>query len=300
MRAVADRLDRAWAAGFFDGDGWAGARAAAGRRTRQPAAQINQASSDGVPEVLVRFHAAVGGAGRVGGPQTLERRLPLYWWVASSHADVEGAFQAIGPWLCDVKCAQFAAALGLPVIDLGERSPHDSSEEVAWAAGLFDAEGCVSLCAHRTHEGYATVEAALTQASTEPNPPVLQRFKQAVGGVGSIYGPYTQPRARQPVFRWKVVRAAEVAVVVETLRSQLGVVKLAQADCALAVVAAQSPLPRGNPAWGAYKTHCIHGHAYGVARVRPYRSRGVGLARRENSRCLVCARVQARAKRSAT
>ncbi len=299
MRAVADRLERAWAAGFFDGDGWAGARGGAGRRTRQPAAQINQASADGLPEVLARFHAAVGGAGRVGGPQMVLQRIPLYWWIASSRADVESAFQAIGPWLCDAKRAQFAVALGLPAIKLGERPPRDPSEEVSWAAGLFDAEGCVSLGPHRTHDGYATIEAALTQASTEPISPVLRRFKQAVGGVGSIYGPYTQSSARQPVFRWKLQRATEVAAVVEAMRSSLGPVKVAQADRALAVVAMQPPLPRGNPSWGAHKTHCIHGHEYAVARLRSYRSRGVGRVRRENAQCLVCARDQARAKRSA-
>ncbi len=298
MRAVADRLERAWAAGFFDGDGWAGTGGERGRRTRQPAAQINQASASGLPEVLSRFRAAVGGAGRVGGPRTLERRIPLYWWVASSRADVESAFEAIGPWLCDVKRAQFAVALGLPVVDPGERPPHDSSEEVAWAAGLFDAEGCVSLGAHRTHDGYATIEASITQASTEPISPVLRRFTQAVGGAGFINGPYTQAGARQPVLRWRIHRAIEVAAVVETMRSRLGLVKLAQADRALTVVAAQPPLPRGNPSWGAYKTHCVHGHEYAVARVRPYRSRGVGLVRRENAQCLVCARDQARAKRS--
>jgi len=299
MHPVADRLERAWAAGFFDGDGWAGAGGGPGRRTRQPAARINQASGSGLPEVLSRFRAAVGGAGRVGGPQMVLQRIPLYWWIASSRADVESTFEAIGPWLCHVKRAQFTVALGLPVIDLGERPPRDSSEEVAWAAGLFDAEGCVSLGPHRTHDGYATIEAALTQASIEPIPPVLRRFKDAVGSVGSIYGPYTQPGARQPVFRWKLQRVTEVAAVVETMRIRLGPVKLAQADRALAVVTAQPPLPRGNPSWGAYKTHCVHGHEYAVARVRPYRSRGVGLARRENAQCLVCARDQARAKRSA-
>ena len=299
MHPVADRLERAWAAGFFDGDGWAGAGGGPGRRTRQPAARINQASGSGLPEVLSRFRAAVGGAGRVGGPQTIDRRLPLDWWVASSRGDVECVLQAIGPWLCNVKKAQFAVALGLPTIELGERHARESSEEAAWAAGLFDAEGCVSLSAHRTHDGYAIIEAALTQASSEPIPPVLGRFKEAVGDLGCIYGPYSQPRALQRVFRWRLLGAAGVAAVVETMRSRLGAVKVAQADHALAVVTAQPPLPRGNPSWGAYKTHCVHGHEYAAARVRPYRSRGVGVARRENAQCLVCARDQARAKRSA-
>ena len=60
-----DRHELAWAAGFFDGDGWAAAVRQRRRRTRQPAARINQAG-DGVPETLIRFRGALGGLGSLG------------------------------------------------------------------------------------------------------------------------------------------------------------------------------------------------------------------------------------------
>src|SRR5207247_4911519 len=67
-----DRFDLAWAAGFFDGEGWANAVAQEGRKTKQPQARINQADPNGVPEVLLRFQRAVGGLGRIGGPYVME------------------------------------------------------------------------------------------------------------------------------------------------------------------------------------------------------------------------------------
>jgi hypothetical protein len=81
------------------------------------------------------------------------------------------------------------------------------------------------------------------------------------------------------------------------LAPRLGSVKTLQARRALRVVVGQAVLPRGRPEWGSHKTHCIHGHEYASARVRPYVSRGVGTQRRENKQCLVCAREQARARR---
>jgi len=46
--------DLAWAAGFFDGEGWAN------RQRRGVNSRINQASLDGVPEVLMKFRRLVG------------------------------------------------------------------------------------------------------------------------------------------------------------------------------------------------------------------------------------------------
>ena len=97
-----DEHELAWAAGFFDGDGWAAAVLQKGRRTSQPYAQINQGSLAGVPEVLMRFHDVVG-VGRVAGPKIEEGRQPLYWWVASSRRDVERTGSLIGPWLSHEK-----------------------------------------------------------------------------------------------------------------------------------------------------------------------------------------------------
>jgi hypothetical protein len=284
-----DEHELAWAAGFFDGDGWAALVREKQRRTGQPKAQINQGSLTGVPEVLLRFRDAVG-VGRVAGPKVEDGREPLYRWVASSRGDVTRVGSAIGPWLSDQKRDQFAAAVGLTF-----RAP--AIDSFAWAAGLFDAEGCVSLCVHRSHLGYKVIDGAVTQGGTAL-PQELSRFR-AVVDVGKTYGPYTQKGAREPIYRWRCQTLDGVRCVIHLLLPWLGDVKRKQAFGALKVMDDQTTLPRGRPEWGSHKTHCVHGHEYASARVRAYKSRGVGVPRRPNEQCLICAREQARAIRGA-
>jgi len=286
-----DRLELAWAAGFFDGDGWA---AAIGNRARrQPQARINQAGSV-MPEVLIRFQAAVGGVGHLGGPYRKPGRQDLWWWIASSRPDVEYVYSQLAPWLCSIKTGQLQTALGLSLHD----PAHSRGEELAWAAGFFDAEGSVCLLKHRSHDGYWLIEASVTQGCALGLPPELTRFRNAVG-LGHMYGPMFQEGATEPIWRWKSSRLIDVRAVVELLDPWLGEVKRDQATRVISIVAGQATLPRGNPAWGSHKTHCVHGHAYDTARVRPYCGRGVGIQRRANKQCLACSREQARARRSA-
>jgi hypothetical protein len=282
-----DEHELAWAAGFFDGDGWAALSRPKVRRTGQPQARINQSSLGGVPEVLVRFRDAVG-VGRIGGPKIEEGREPLYWWVASSRADVTKTGTAIGPWLSMAKRAQFAVAAGL-------RFEAEPMHSFAWAAGLFDAEGSTSLSDHRSHAGHKYVEASITQGGAFP-PQELARFADLVG-LGKIYGPYQQEGATEPIYRWRIQTADGVRRALHLLQPWLGDVKRAHAWSALSVIDAQPILHRGRLEWGSHKTHCIHGHEYATARVRPYVSRG-GVRRRENKQCLECTREQARARRA--
>ena len=213
-----DEHELAWAAGFFDGDGWAALVREKHRRTGQPKAQINQGSLTGVPEVLLRFRDAVG-VGRVAGPKVEDGREPLYRWVASSRGDVTRVGSAIGPWLSDQKRAQFAAAVGLTF-----RAP--AIDSFAWAAGLFDAEGCVSLCVHDSHLGYKVIDGAVTQGGTAL-PQELSRFR-AVVDVGKTYGPYTQKGAREPIHRWRCQTLDGVRCVIHLLLPWLGDVKRKQ------------------------------------------------------------------------
>src|SRR5438093_12114324 len=103
-----DRFDLAWAAGFFDGEGWANAVAQEGRKTKRPQARINQADPNGVPEVLLRFQRAVGGLGRIGGPYVMGGRDDLYWWQISGRGDVELLHDFLLPWLEEHKLRQFS------------------------------------------------------------------------------------------------------------------------------------------------------------------------------------------------
>ena len=281
-----DEHELAWAAGFFDGDGWAALVRPKRRRTGQPIAQINQGSLTGVPEVLLRFRDAVG-VGRVAGPKIEEGRQPLYHWVASSRSDVTRTGVLIGPWLSREKRDQFTAA-----VNLGFESA--STTSAAWAAGLFDAEGSTSLSDHHSHDGYKVIEASITQGSSAGHPDELVRFTDLIR-FGRIYGPYEQEGASAPIYRWRVSTVTDVRRMLHLLQPWLGDMKRSQAWTALAVVDHQPTLARGRVEWGSHKTHCVHGHEYAVGRLKPYVSRSPnGEQRRDSKQCLVCVREQAR------
>ncbi|HET9810021.1 MAG TPA: hypothetical protein VFQ66_10005, partial [Candidatus Limnocylindria bacterium] len=137
-----DRHELAWAAGFFDGEGWANAVAQKGRRTRQPHAQINQSDDYGVPGVLEQFLNVVG-VGRISGPARKPDRIDRYWWIASSRPDVSRVAELLDPWLGDVKRFAFAAALDAS--PPAQQWQPARAEMLAWAGGLYDGEGSASL-----------------------------------------------------------------------------------------------------------------------------------------------------------
>ena len=288
-----DRTELAWAAGFFDAEGWAAAVRHTGRERRWPAARINQADPDGVPEVLERFQAAVG-VGRIGGPARKPGRRDLYRWEATSRADTTVAHAALGPWLGEVKRAQFRAALG--VID---RAPANApkDEQLAWAAGLFDGDGSTCFAEHRTHMGHRTAEVSITQSSIAGVPEALWRFQSVVGGIGRIYGPYKGRGCGAPIYRYKALRLSHAEHVIRSLWPWLGSAKRVQALVVLSRVTSQEPLVRGNPAWGNHKTHCVNGHEYATARIRRYVARSGGTERRASKQCLACLREWARQHR---
>jgi len=61
--------------------------------------------------------------------------------------------------------------------------------ELAWVAGLFDGEGCTSLEAH-----HKWIRATVSQN----HPGVLRRFQKAIGGGGSLKGPYIRKNSSKP------------------------------------------------------------------------------------------------------
>lgn len=293
--ADVDRHELAWAAGFFDGEGWANAVAERGRATRQPHARVNQAGVAGVPEVLLRFQRALGGLGRIGGPDVASGRQPMYRWEVSSRSDVRTLLELVAPWLGAVKLGQLASALGEPA----QRSLKivEGDEWRAWAAGLFDGEGSTYLLRHRSHVSYWIAEARVTQTSLDDDAPeVLVRFQRIVG-VGRVYGPYHSAGPSKPVYRWHCAKGQEIEQVITGLWPWLGGPKRAQATTVLTTLRSQPALPRGRPDWRNRKTHCIHGHEYASARMRPFVPRKGGVERRASAQCLACVREYARAQR---
>ena len=288
-----DRYELAWAAGFFDGEGWAAAVRDRARATLRPMARINQADANGVPEVLTRFQSALGGLGRIGGPDVVAGRRDLYRWVVSSRSDVELLQHFLLPWLGEVKLRALGSALERPPARSRHADPSD--EWRAWAAGLYDGEGSTGLREHRTHAGHKIAELALTQ-SGQGTPEVLARLSCIVAR-GHIFGPYIQKGANLDVYRWKVEAQREIEPALMTLWPWLGAVKRTQAAPALATLRRQVQLPRGNPSWGNRKISCVNGHEYATARIRPFTSRKGGTEPRDSSACLACLREYARRRR---
>lgn len=108
-------FELAWAAGLFDGEGTFGAYANARMRPswRGVSMSIPQASATVVPEVLLRFRAAVG-VGSVTGPRMVPSpwsRLPQYRWQATGRHVCSAVIKVIWPWLGPVKRAEIRAAM---------------------------------------------------------------------------------------------------------------------------------------------------------------------------------------------
>jgi hypothetical protein len=237
-----DSHDLAWAAGFFDGEGWAN------RKERGVQSRINQADPKGVPEVLLKFQRIVG-VGRIKGPMTEEGKQPLYYWEATSRPDIGRVGELIGPWLCSVERIQFEATLGTSLAT--PAWPGSRSEELAWAGGFFDGEGSTYLEKHRTHAGYCVPVLNVTQSSDAGIAPTLLRFRSAVGNRGRISGPRQDRPDQTPYRRWRAWARRDVELIVHQLSPFIGPVKRAQAIAAISVAHSQPDLPRGNPAFGA-------------------------------------------------
>lgn len=110
---------RAWAAGFFDGEGcfYSGK----GGRSVVTISQVDR-------EVLDRFHAIVQ-CGNVYGPQFAKKnqnQKPFYAWRCSSRADFDHVVYLLWPWLGTVKRkdAERVAALAGPGGNAQSRKTH--------------------------------------------------------------------------------------------------------------------------------------------------------------------------------
>jgi hypothetical protein len=64
------------------------------------------------------------------------------------------------------------------------------AEEIAWAAGLFEGEGCMTVSGGQP---------MMRLNSTDEDTP--QRFCEIVAA-GKVYGPYRRPPPRKPVWIW--------------------------------------------------------------------------------------------------
>jgi hypothetical protein len=301
--AVPDRAELAWAAGLFDGEGSTMVHT---DETRPGYLRLEvcvpQADRDGVPAVLIRFRDAVGGLGRIVGPEDDD----LYRWIAGARLEAMAVISLIWDHLGQVKRMQANNCLKLFLsqydanpasartgrrVDavfsvLGRRhaDPYDPRRlELAWAAGFIDGEGCFGLVRTKARvrgPRWYKVRASATQRG-QPGiiPQVLHRLQSAVGGVGRI-----ERHSGVDAFKWVVEGDARVQTVLESLIPYLGARKITQAHAALGAFRAQSRLKGGDA------THCGRGHLYERVAMKGGRKRRI---------CNACERLTDRARRAA-
>lgn len=138
-------------------------------------------------------------------------------------------------------------------------------KQLAWAAGLFEGDGCV-LAAGRRHE----LSLHVTQAGSREAPPdVLRRFRMAVGGIGYVRGPFKVKGRRKPKWRYFASGFEAVQAVLAMLWPWLGPVKRQQARNALFAYRSRPVQERrpgvrfGRP----LNVRCKRGHDYSDARI---------------------------------
>lgn len=95
-----------------------------------------------------------------------------------------------------------------------------SRESLAWAAGLFEGEGCFS--SHKTGNRISGIDVSITSADED----VLIKFHQIMKNIGTINGPYHQTtpdgRPKKSVWKWHVCNFEGAQATIAMLWSWLG------------------------------------------------------------------------------
>ena len=121
--------------------------------------------------------------------------------------------------------------------------------ELAWAAGVYDGEGSASTYLPRARKSRVR-QMAVYQRGDQMPPPLLFRFRQAIGDIGLIHGP-----ARGSLYQWHSKRHVVVDEASTLLWPWLSAVKREQLDRAAADVGRKTPSlrsPRSKDALAAW------------------------------------------------
>ena len=148
-------------------------------------------------------------------------------------------------------------------------------EQIAWAAGLFEGEGC--LGAYPRSRNRTQIMACLGMTDRD----VVERFAAVVGSGNLRLG---QPGTGgwKACWEWRMYGASDVAELAVTFRPYFGDRRRAKADEVIAAAALIGPPP-------AERTHCPSGHAYAGTNLVIEMRRG-----RPVRRCRTCDNRRAR------
>lgn len=156
--------------------------------------------------------------------------------------------------------------------------------ELAWAAGFFDGEGCVTN-RPTARDRCPVPKIQVGQSDDEGVPETLVRFERAVGVPCRIYGPFKQA-GRRDKYTLSIGKWADVQTARGRLWPYLSGPKRRAFEVAFMAYEAKraDPLPNGKP-W----THCKAGH-----RLTPD---NIYTARNGSRRCKTCSKENARKQR---
>lgn len=155
-------------------------------------------------------------------------------------------------------------------------------EELAWAAGFFDGEGCTSVTIDPT---WGHMSASVPQVDRE----ILERFHKAVNGIGNIGGPRKpSPIGKHEIYTWRVGSFIGVQAVMAMLWGFLFRTKREQYKKALVRWQAR-------PQWQTksgrgLKEVCKRGHSMAESRLNKNRvdgEKGNGIKRT----CRICSNL---------
>lgn len=136
--------------------------------------------------------------------------------------------------------------------------------ELAWAAGLFEGEGCITRSAARGHK-YPALKLNMTDEDS------VRRFHSAVGGAGTCYGPRSNGPGNKDFWCWTAYRFEHVQAVIVYLWYGLGKRRRARATEVLS-----------DASYLYTEAACIKGHPR-TEENKMHRGNG-------KTECLLCAR----------
>jgi hypothetical protein len=128
-----------------------------------------------------------------------------------------------------------------------------NTHELAWAAGFFDGEGCTYARVRNGRRQGTAISIHIPQVHRE----VLDRFQNAVLGLGSITGFQPGNPNASYIWIWKVSNWRDCQAVIAMLWKHLGAVKREQYKTALTLF-------RSDPGWGRPM-----GRPYGASDIQP-------------------------------
>lgn len=121
------------------------------------------------------------------------------------------------------------------------------AELIAWAAGLFDGEGCMSVKRAGKRGSGAQLRLGMNDLD------VVERFREVVGG-GGMYAHKPGTGSTKPCHTWYVYESSRVIEILEMLLPWFGERRKAKALEVIALAREVAPMNK--------RTHCPNGHAY--------------------------------------